>query len=132
MDVWMPWTSMRKCAASSDIPIDTSTHSAIMDAHQANRRLNVAQEINVIETIEAPFMGARIIEEKCYPYGFNIQYEYAREGRAKLYGGVQTQQWRTIGYDGHGGREGPKSFATVAKARAAAKRVVANNNGGSK
>lgn len=89
----------------------------------------MAQEINVIETLEAPYMSARVIEEKHYPYGFNIQYEYAREGRAKLYGGVQTQQWRTVAHEGRGGREGPKSFATKALARAAAKRLIANNNG---
>lgn len=82
----------------------------------------------VIETIEAPYMSARIVEEAHYPYGFNVQYEYAREGRAKLYGGTQTQQWRTVAYEGFGGKEGPKSYATVTLARAAAKRIIRNNN----
>lgn len=83
----------------------------------------------VIETIAGLRMSARVIEAH-NGIDYSIQYEYAREGRAKLYGGVQTQQWRTVGYDGHGGREGPKTYRTLASARAAAKRIVANNNGG--
>ena len=83
----------------------------------------------VVETLPAPYMGARIVEVT--PLDFNVQYEYAREGRPKLYGGVQTQTWRTVCYEGHGGREGPKRYGSLYLARAAARRIIRNNNGGS-
>lgn len=87
------------------------------------------QTTTVIETIPAPQMAVRIIEAIPAYLGYSIQYEYAREGRAKLYGGTQTQQWRTITADGRKGEWGPKCYETVALARAAAKRVIRNNNG---
>ena len=85
---------------------------------------------NVIETLPAPQMGARIIEAAFKPRGFHVQYEYSREGRIGLYGNVQTERWRTICWDGYAGREGPREYRTLALARAAARRIIRNNNGG--
>lgn len=82
----------------------------------------------VIQTFEAPHMSARVIEARNCMDGYSVQYEYAREGRPRLYGGVQTQQWRTVCHEGRGGREGPKTYRTIGYARAAARRIVANNN----
>lgn len=82
---------------------------------------------NVIETIESHRMSARIVEATPNYLGYIVQYEYAREGRAKLYGGVETQQWRNhcATVRGH---YGIRYFETIANARAAARRIVKNNN----
>lgn len=82
----------------------------------------------VIETLEAPYMSARVVEAIPSYLGYNIQYEYARAGRPKLYGGVQEQIWRTVCWDGYAGKEGPKCYETQAAARRAAQRIVRNNN----
>lgn len=82
---------------------------------------------NVIETIEAKRMSVRIVEAKPSYLGYAVQYEYAREGRAKLYGGFETQQWRNHCGTRHG-HYGIMYFETVTNARAAAKRIVRNNN----
>ncbi len=63
-------------------------------------------------------MDTRVLEERTYPYGFNVQYEYSKT----------KDEWRYSCYDGHGGREGRKSYATLAKAKAAAKRLCVSNN----
>ena len=83
----------------------------------------------VIETIEARRMSVRIVEAKPSYLGYAVQYEYAREGRAKLYGGEETQQWRNhcATVRGH---YGVRYFETLSNARASAKRIVRNNNGG--
>jgi hypothetical protein len=81
-----------------------------------------------IEILPAAQMSVRIVEAQPAYLGFALQYEYARAGRPKLYGGTQTQIWRTICWDGYAGREGVKHYETLAAARAAARRVIRNNN----
>lgn len=81
---------------------------------------------NVIQIIEAPRMSVRIIEARPAYLGYIVQYEYAREGRPKLYGGVQTQIWANVRSRN---ADGTTIYRDLKSARAAARRVVSRNNG---